>query len=239
MKLTKLARKVLPCKPCGAVIVAAGSASRMAGVDKIMADLGGEPLILKTVRAFQETEVISQIVIVTRTDLVGPITDLCRENGMDKVQAVVSGGATRQASVNNGLAALSSEMGLAAIQDGARPFVTSLLIDRTVRAADYFGAAAPAIPVKDTIKIAKGSIVQSTPDRADLLAVQTPQVFDFDLLRGALAKAEADGAKLTDDCSAVEHIGFSVRLVTGDERNFKVTTQQDLLLARAILEEKA
>ncbi len=238
MKLTNLARKVIPCKSCGAVIVAAGSARRMGGVDKIMAELTGEPLILHTVRAFQETAVIGEIVIVTRPDLIVPISDLCQKAGLDKVKMVIAGGATRQESVMQGLGSLKKGTKLAAIQDGARPLVTPQLIDRVVRAANTYGAAAPGVPVKDTIKEVRGGIVQKTPDRSSLFAAQTPQVFDFDLIRGALQKAAEDEAAVTDDCSAVERIGMSVRLVEGDERNFKVTTRQDLLLARVMLEEK-
>ncbi len=238
MKLTSILRKVLPCKSCGAVIVAAGSARRMGGVDKIMAELKGEPLILHTVRAFQETQVIGEIVIVTRPDLIEPISQLCQKAGFDKVTEVVAGGETRQESVNRGLGSLKKGTKLAAIQDGARPLVTPQLIDRVVRAANTYGAAAPGVPVKDTVKETRGGIVQRTPDRSTLFAAQTPQVFDFDLIRGALHKAEKEKAALTDDCSAVERMGMSVRLVEGDERNFKVTTQQDLLLARVMLEEK-
>ncbi len=236
-KVTDLARKAIPCKSCGAVIVAAGSARRMGGVDKVMAELVGQPLILHTVRAFQETAVISEIVIVTRADLIVPISDLCRKAGYSKVKLVVAGGETRQASVMLGLGCLSKKMKLAAIQDGARPLVSPQLIDRVVRAANTYGAAAPGVPVKDTIKAVRGGIIQSTPDRSTLFAAQTPQVFDIALIRGALAKAELDGAAITDDCSAVERMGMSVRLVEGDERNFKVTTQQDLLLARVLMEE--
>lgn len=239
MKLTKAARKVIPCKSCGAVIVAAGSARRMAGVDKIMAELKGEPLIVHTVRAFQETAVIKEIVIVTRPDLIVPVSDLCQKAGMTKVTLVVAGGETRQASVMLGLGCLSKKMKLAAIQDGARPLVTAQLIDRVVRAANTYGAASPGVPVKDTIKEARGGIVQSTPDRKLLFAAQTPQVFDFDLLRGALTRAEQEKAELTDDCSAVERLGMSVRLVPGEEDNIKVTTRQDLLLARVLMEERA
>ncbi len=237
-KVTGFARKVIPCKPCGAVIVAAGSARRMGGVDKVMAELMGEPLILHTVRAFQETAVIAEIVIVTRPDLIVPISDLCQKAGFGKVKLVVAGGETRQESVMLGLGCLSKKMKLAAIQDGARPLVSPQLIDRTVRAANTYGAAAPGIAVKDTIKEAKGGIVKTTPDRSTLFAAQTPQVFDFALIRGALTKAEQEGATITDDCSAVERMGMSVRLVEGDERNFKVTTRQDLLLARVLMEEK-
>ena len=229
-------RKVLPLKRCGAVIVAAGSASRMGGIDKVMAPLEGEPMIVKTVRAFQNCEAIAEIIIVTRQDLVAPIQQLCRE--MDKVRAVVTGGASRQESVWLGLNAFSGKIQLAAVHDGARPLISWELIDRTVRAANSYGAAAPAIPVKDTVKVERGGLVESTPDRSRLRAVQTPQVFDFDLLRGALQKAREDGAAVTDDCSAVERLGMKIRLVEGEERNLKVTTPLDLKIAELLLEEK-
>lgn len=233
--LTRQARKILPLGYCGAVIVAAGSASRMGGIDKVMAPLGGEPMIVKTVRAFQQCDAIREIVVVTRPDLIVPIMDLCAS--MEKVRAVVAGGSSRQASVSLGLNALSEKVKLAAIQDGARPFVTWQLIDRVVRAAHSFGAAAPAIPVKDTIKEVGGGVVKQTPDRSTLFAVQTPQVFDFDLLRAALKKAEQENAQVTDDCSAVERMGMSVKIVEGDERNIKVTTPLDLKIAELLLEE--
>ena len=234
-KVTRPARKLLKLQYCGAVIVAAGTASRMGGIDKVMAPLGGEPMIARAVRAFQDCDAISEIVIVTREDLILPITGLCKT--MDKVTAVVAGGKTRQESVNLGLNALSDKVKLAAVHDGARPLASWQLIDRVVRSANTYGAAAPAVSVKDTIKVVEGRIVKSTPDRASLYAVQTPQVFDFDILRGALAKANADNAKLTDDCSAVERMGFSVKIVEGDERNLKVTTPLDLKIAELLLEE--
>ena len=133
--------------------------------------------------------------------------------------------------------ALSKDVKLAAIHDGARPLISNAVIDRTVRAAHTYGAAAPAVPVKDTIKVVKSGLVMATPDRANLRAVQTPQVFDFDLLRGALKKAEEENASLTDDCSAVERMGMSVKIVEGDERNLKVTTPLDLKIAEMLLEE--
>ena len=234
-KLTKPARKLLPLKTCGAVIVAAGTASRMGGIDKVMAPLAGEPMIAKTVRTFQNCDAVSEIVIVTREDLIVPITNLCKD--MPKVTTVVCGGKSRQESVNLGLNALSGKIKLAAVHDGARPLITWQVIDRTIRAANTYGAAAPAIPVKDTIKVVQGGVVKTTPDRATLFAVQTPQVFDFDLLRGALKKAELEGAQLTDDCSAVERMGVAVKIVEGDERNIKVTTPMDLKIAEMLLEE--
>lgn len=234
-KYTKLARKALKLRYCGAVIVAAGSAFRMGGIDKVMAPIGGEPMIVRTVRTFQQCDAIREIVIVTRQDLIVPIMDLCHE--FDKVQMVIVGGASRPESVAAGLSALSDKVKLVAVQDGARPMVSWQVIDRTVRAANSYGAAAPAIPVKDTIKAVAGGIVKETPDRKTLQAVQTPQVFDVELLRGALQKAAEDGAEITDDCSAVERLGMSVKIVEGDERNIKVTTPLDLKIAELFLEE--
>ena len=129
-------------------------------------------------------------------------------------------------------------MKLAAIQDGARPLITYEVIDRTIRAANTYGAAAPAVPVKDTIKTVEGGVVKNTPDRSKLRAVQTPQVFDIDLLKGALQKAKQDNAEVTDDCSAVERMGMTVKIVEGDEHNIKVTTPMDLKIAEMLLEEQ-
>lgn len=235
-KVTGVIRKTLPLKYCGAVIVAAGTASRMGGIDKVMALLDGEPMIVRTVRTFQKCDAVKEIVIVTREDLIPKITSMCGK--FSKVRAVVVGGKDRAESVRNGLRMLTGQVKLAAVQDGARPLITEAVIDRTVRAAHTYGAAAPAIPVKDTIKIVEGGIVSDTPDRTTLKAIQTPQVFDIDLLKGALKKAEQDAAAITDDCSAVELLGFKVRIVEGDERNIKVTTPMDLKIAQMLLEEQ-
>ena len=234
-KVTGTLRKTLPLKYCGAVIVAAGNASRMGGIDKVMAPLGGEPMIVRTVRTFQNSAAVKEIVIVTREDLIPKITSLCGK--FDKVRAVVIGGKDRAESVKNGLGMLSQKVKLAAVQDGARPLITEAVIDRTIRAAHTYGAAAPAIPVKDTIKVVEGGIVTTTPDRNTLKAIQTPQVFDIALLKGALKKAFESGASITDDCSAVELLGYKVKIVEGDERNVKVTTPMDLKIAELLLEE--
>ena len=233
--LTRLWRKQLKVKYCGAVIVAAGTASRMGGIDKVMAKLQGEPVIVRSVRAFQECDAIQEIVIVTREELLVAVMGLCAK--FSKVKAVVVGGSNRMESVHAGMNALSTKVRLAAIHDGARPLVSWQVIDRTVRAASAYGAAAPAVPVKDTIKLVEGGLVTQTPDRSLLRAVQTPQVFDFDLLRGALNQAKKDGAEVTDDCSCVERIGFKVKIVEGEERNIKITTPMDMKIAALYLEE--
>ena len=234
-KVTRQIRKILPLKACGAVIVAAGNATRMGGIDKVMAPIDGEPMIVRTARAFQECDAIRQIVIVTRQELIVPVMDLC--SGFDKVRAVVVGGSDRPESVRAGLQALSKEMKLVAVHDGARPFVSWQVIDRAVRAAHTYGAAAPGVPVKDTVKVVQGGVVRSTPERKTLQAIQTPQVFDVDLLGAALKKAALEKAAITDDCSAVERMGMSVKIVEGDERNIKITTPLDLQLAQLLAKE--
>ena len=232
-KLTRLIKKDYGA--CAAVIVAAGTASRMKGIDKIFTALDGEPLIAHTIRAFQNSPLIREIVIVTRVDLLIQMSRLCQQRGFEKVSMIVPGGETRVHSVMKGLDFVSKDIRLAAIHDGARPFITEEIIEQTIRRAADHHAAAPAIPVKDTIKTAENHVVTGTPDRATLFAIQTPQVFDFDLLRGALQNALEKGLSITDDCSAVEQLGMSVFLTEGSDENIKVTTPMDLLLAEVIL----
>ena len=222
-------------KTCAAVIVAAGSASRMGGIDKMLAPLAGVPVVLRSARELAASERIDSLIIVTRRELTEEVRRLCCE--IPKLAAVVPGGASRAESTLAGLAVVPAGTELAAIHDGARPLVTWQVIDRVIRAANTYGAAAPAIPVKDTIKVVQGGVVKQTPDRATLFAVQTPQVFDFDLLRGALKKAQTEKVQVTDDCSAVERMGMAVKIVEGDERNIKVTTPLDLKIAELLLEE--
>ena len=221
---------------CSAVIVAAGSATRMQGTDKIMAELGGEPVIRRTIRAFEENPFISEIVIVTREDLLTPIAQLCEDAAFTKTRAILLGGATRLESVRAGVDNLSQKAKLVAVHDGARPLVSQKLITEAVLGAARYGAAAPAIPVKDTVKRAQSGFVTQTPPRDELFAVQTPQTFDVDLLRAALQDAAEKNAAITDDCSAVERLGMRVYLTKGEERNLKITTPPDLKLAESFLQ---
>lgn len=222
---------------CAAVIAAAGSSSRM-GADKIMLPLGDEPVIVHTIRAMEVHPLISEIVIVTREDLVVPLAQICKDYSFTKVSKVVRGGSTRTESVYQGISEVTCDPKVIAIHDGARPFVSSEVIEAAVMQATKSGAAAPALPVKDTIKRVKNGLVEGTVDRSDLFAVQTPQVFDADLIRAALRKAIDDKAEITDDCSAVERIGMKVVLTQGSEENFKLTTQGDMILAQGIIESR-
>lgn len=224
---------------CAAVIVAAGSAKRMKGTDKIMAELCGEPLIIHTLRAFQQSDDIQEIVLVTREDLLEPLSELCVAKKITKITKICRGGETRAASVQAGLDQVSKDCGFVAIHDGARPLVSQTVIHDAVRKAAKFNAAAPAVPVKDTIKEVHGGIVTATPDRSALWAVQTPQVFSLELYKAALDKVIAAKEEVTDDCSAAEKFGVNVVITPGSEENLKVTTPEDLILAEALLKRRS
>ncbi len=226
-------RMIVPT--CSVVIVAAGSSTRMGGVDKIMAELSGKPVILRSVEAFQQHSAIQEIVVVTREDLREKIEKLLQDSGMTKVVAVVNGGSTRAESVSKGMDCCSKKAGLIAIHDGARPLVTQEIITNTIAKAAKTKAAVPAIPVKDTVRIVKGGVGVDTPDRATLYAMQTPQIFDADLIRAATLNAMQKNAAVTDDCSAVELMGMRVSIVDGAEENLKITTRVDMAIADLLI----
>ena len=221
---------------CSAVIVAAGSARRMEGLDKMLAALGELPVLVHTLYAFQECPSIDEVVVVTREDLLVEVSRLCRDFALDKVKKVIVGGAERIHSVQAGLREVNPETGLIAIHDGARPLVSQEILRDTVARAALTGAAAPAVAVTDTIKRTEGGQTVETVDRSVLWAVQTPQVFEAGLIRAAVQKALDDGELLTDDCGAVERLGMRVTLTEGSRENIKITTPFDLLLGEAILE---
>lgn len=223
---------------CSAVVVAAGTASRMQGIDKVLAPLGDIPILVRTLRVFQQHPDIAEIVVVTREDLLVEISRLCKDYSLDKASKIVVGGSERMLSVRAGLREVDREAQLIAIHDGARPFLSQQVLDEVLRQAAASGAAAPAIPVNDTIKRAENGIVVETVDRSTLWAVQTPQVFQADLIRAAVEKAVTDLAVITDDCSAVERLGMKVVLTTGHRENIKVTTPFDMLLGEAILAQR-
>lgn len=228
-------KKAEPSPFCSVVVVAAGNATRMEGVDKILCTLGGAPLLLHTLTPFQRSDLVDEIVIVTREDLMVPIGTLCSQRGLTKVRRIVKGGESRTESVQAGLSETSPDADLIGIHDGARPFITKEILEEVIQTARMRSAAAPAVPVKDTIKRVRDGVVAETPDRAELFAVQTPQVFAAALIRAALAKALEEKLSLTDDCAAVERLGCPVAITRGGEENIKITTPSDLLLGEAIL----
>ncbi len=236
--LQKLTGKKSPIQ-CSAVVVAAGGSTRM-GFDKIFTDVGGEPALIRCLRTFEAAPSVEEIVVVVREEALGAAARLCREAGLTKVTKIVRGGDTRTRSARLGTLEVKHKAKLIAVHDGARPFVTVDVIEDAVAQAAVGGAAAPALPVKDTVKrVGEDGFVAETLDRDTLWAIQTPQVFDGDLIRAALQKAIDDGAELTDDCAAVERLGMKVALVPGDERNIKLTTPVDLAVAKTLMEEYA
>lgn len=235
--LDKLFRRKRPAAgfSCTAVVPAAGSSKRM-GEDKLLMPLHDVPVILWTLQALEGCPYITEIIVVTRQDLIVPVGQLCRDAALAKVRKIVVGGKTRTESVLAGIREADPNADLIAIHDAARPLASQGLLNAVVERAAEIGAAAPAVAVKDTIKRAVDGVVESTPDRSQLYAVQTPQVFEHGLILGALEKALADGVELTDDCSAVERLGVPVHLTAGAYENIKLTTPEDIFTAEAILE---
>jgi len=212
--------------------VAAGESRRMNGVDKVFAPLGGRPALSYVLDAFESCKAVSQIVVVVSKDNLAKCRQLIAEKKRAKQFEVCTGGKRRQDSVAAGLARLD-ECNWVVIHDGARPLVTKELIERGLEAAGETGAAAAAVPVTDTIKIAGDDrIVLETPLRQNLWAVQTPQVFRVDIISKAYQKAKGE---VTDDASLVEKLGYRVKLYTGSYDNIKITTGKDLLIAEVLL----
>ena len=219
-------------KKVSAVLVAAGSSTRM-GFDKLSFDLGGETVVQRSIRAFAECPLVSEIVLVA-----GKNREFLEQQAAacTKPVQVVQGGATRAESAKNGVLAAHGE--LVAVHDAARPFVSQAVITAALEAAAACGAAAPAVPVKDTVKravrgdgktVPEHCMVTDTPDRSTLYAVQTPQCFDRAAYLAALDELDAEKARLvTDDCSLFELTGRPVQLTQGDYANLKITTREDL-----------
>ena len=217
-----------------AIIVAAGSSRRMDGQDKLRERIAGRPLIEHTLAAFEACADIAEIVVVLSEANAGALAPLL--HGFAKVSHTCLGGARRQDSVRNGLFSIAASDWVV-VHDGARPLVTPELISRGLAAARVTGAATAAIPVVDTLKAAHadGLIIRTVP-REGLWAVQTPQVFRHSLLLGAHERVPED---VTDDCAMVERLGHPVRLYEGSRFNLKVTTLEDLVLADALLRQRA
>lgn len=224
---------------CAALVPAAGRSRRMGGTDKLTALLGGEPVLHRTLWALDNARLVDEIVVAVSPDRLEEIAALCVRAGVRKPLRVVEGGDSRAQSVLMAALAASDRCELLAVHDGARPLIRGEQVDDMVRLGQKTYAAAPALPVTDTVKVADtAGVVQSTPDRRSLYAVQTPQVFQANLLKAALQSAVEAGAEITDDCSAVERLGKTVYLVPGWRENIKITTQEDLMLAETFLRER-
>jgi len=220
------------------VIVAAGRGKRMGeSINKVFLNLNGKPVLYHTINAFENLPVVQEIIlVVSKGDI-----KYCEENIVNKfrfakVKKIVEGGEERQQSVFNGLMSVNEKATIIAIHDGARPLITSEVILQAIEAAYLYKAVGVGVPVKDTIKVVNNqNVVINTPDRRTLWSIQTPQVFEKEIILNAHKKAIADGFAGTDDTVLIERMGIDVMLVEGDYKNIKITTPEDLIIAEAFL----
>ena len=220
------------------VIVAAGTSRRMQGRDKLWTPLIGRITLARTIDVFETSPLISTIVLVTNAERLEETKNLCDDEPWQKVAAIVPGGLRRQDSVRAGLdtlAKIAPSCLWVMIHDGARPLIAPTMLEVGLKTAQEHLAAIAAVPVKDTIKQVEYGLITATPDRSQLWAVQTPQVFSFALIHQAhhAPIAEAD---VTDDATLLERLGYPVAIFPGSYTNLKITTQEDLLIAEALLQ---
>lgn len=220
---------------CSVIIAAAGASRRMGGENKLMQPIDGVPVLARTLMAVNQAELADEIVVAAREEDLLPVGDLCKIYGITKPVKIVRGGESRQESVYLASLECREDAAFLAVHDGARPLASPALIDAVISLAYRTNAAAPAVPVKDTIKVVRDGKVEATPPRDSLRAIQTPQAFDAALLRGALQSARDTGVEVTDECSAVELLGKEIYLTEGAYENIKITTPEDLLLAAELL----
>ena len=220
---------------CSVIIAAAGSSSRMGGVNKLLEPVDGIPVLARTLMAVNEAALTDEIVVAAREEDLLSFGDLCKIYGIWKPVKIIRGGESRLESVYRASLECRENAAFLAVHDGARPLAAPELIDRVISLAYRTNAAAPGVPVKDTVKIIRDGKVESTPPRETLQAIQTPQVFDAALLRGALQAALTAGEEITDDCGAVERLGKEIYITEGSYENIKITTPEDLLLAAELL----
>jgi 2-C-methyl-D-erythritol 4-phosphate cytidylyltransferase len=224
-----------------AIVVAAGAGRRIGGItSKVFLPLAGRPLLLRTLDRVFSARSIEQVVLVVGANEVARCESLLRADTALRARPLLlqSGGATRQQSAKRGLAKIGTDTDIVMVHDGARPLVSSGLIDRCVEVAVEKGAVVAALPVRDTIKmVSEDRRVQSTPERSSLWEVQTPQVFRRELIVEAHERAERDGVEVTDDAMLVERLGKPVFIVEGERTNLKVTVPEDVWLAEALIRE--
>jgi len=220
-----------------AVVAAAGSSSRMEGIDKQCAAIDHTPVVARSIQALMACGLIREIVLVCPHGRIPEYYDIIRDYSLDLVSVVVGGGDTRQASVFAGVDACSEQARYFAIHDGARPLVTPEEIETCIEAAIQHGAAALGVRPKDTIKRAgKDGYIAATLERNELVAIQTPQVFEAGLYRQAMALAVRENKDFSDDCQLIERLGKKVYIAPGQYENIKITTPHDLAIAQAVLQ---
>jgi 2-C-methyl-D-erythritol 4-phosphate cytidylyltransferase len=218
-----------------AVVVSAGSSTRMGGVDKQFLALGGSTVIGMSLTALQSCPSVADIVVVTKLESIPRVQAIANSLGITKLTSVVVGGNTRQESVLNGFNATSDSTTLVTIHDGARPLVLPQDVEASIEDARRYGGATLGVPVKDTIKVVEGNVVTSTPNRSTLYVTQTPQTFKKSIYRKGIVYAQSHNLTFTDDCQLVESVGVKVYMSKGSYSNIKITTPEDISLAEALI----
>ena len=219
------------------IFPAAGQGTRMkAGKNKVLLELSGRPILLRTLASFSRMPEVGELIVVTGREEMEEVRAMLQGAKGLKPWQLVAGGSERQYSIRNGLNHVAEEADLVLVHDAARPLITAEVIRRVMEGARAFGGAIAAVPEKNTVKIVDDEgLVVSTPPRKSLWAVQTPQGFKKDILLEANDRAEQEGFLGTDDASLVERLGRPVKVVEGDYRNIKITTPEDMVTAEAFL----
>ena len=221
-----------------AIILACGKGKRMgSAISKQFIDIKGKPIIYYTLKKFSENKKIDNIIVVLPEDEVKYFKENILKKYELRINKIVIGGKERQDSVYNALKSLkNSSTDIVLIHDGARPFISERIINEGIKFAEIYGAAAPGVMPKDTIKVKnEKNFSVDTPNRANLVSIQTPQVFKFDEILECHEKIRYNGEKVTDDTMVVEKYGYSVYLYDGEYTNIKVTTPEDLILAERLI----
>ena len=219
------------------IIVSGGKSSRMNGINKQFIELCGIPVIIRSIKAFDNIDEICEIIVVTSTENLDTMKKLISEYNFNKKIKITVGGETRQQSVFNGFKQVDDKSEYVAIHDGARPLISRNVIEQLIENVKLYRATTVGVPVKDTIKVVQDGFIKSTPKRDTLFITQTPQVFEKKLYTESVEGAIKSGLDFTDDCQLVENIGYKVFMTIGEYSNIKITTPDDIKLAENLLKE--
>lgn len=221
-----------------AIIVSAGNSTRMGGVNKQFLKLGNSTVIGMSLKAFQDCESVSEIIVVTKLDDISKVESIAKDLNITKLKSVTVGGNTRQESVLNGCKKVSQDTSLITIHDGARPLVLVKDIEKCIANARVYGGSTLGVPVKDTIKVVNDNLITDTPYRPSLYITQTPQTFKKSIYFRGVEFAERNNLDFTDDCQLVEAMGYKIYMTTGNYSNIKITTPEDIHIAEILLENR-
>ena len=221
-----------------AIIVSAGNSTRMGGVNKQFLKLGNSTVIGMSLKAFQDCESVSEIIVVTKLDDTSKVEGIAKDLNITKLKSVTVGGNTRQESVLNGCKKVSQDTSLITIHDGARPLVLVEDIEKCIANARVYGGSTLGVPVKDTIKVVNDNLITDTPYRPSLYITQTPQTFKKSIYFRGVEFAERNNLDFTDDCQLVEAMGYKIYMTTGNYSNIKITTPEDIHIAEILLQNR-